>query len=88
MLKIALRPCRFCTMQSADWSLRRTPEEALTTTSFAPPVEIYEDEHNIVLNVEVPGIDDKDIDVRIDNSASPSMANARSRRKRKRRQDQ
>jgi HSP20 family protein len=25
------------------------PEEALTTTSFAPPVDTYEDEHNIVL---------------------------------------
>src|SRR5580700_9543984 len=43
------------------------PEEALTTTSFAPPVDIYEDEHNITLNLEVPGIDEKDIDVRIDN---------------------
>ena len=43
------------------------PEEALTTTSFAPPVDIYEDEHNVVLKLEVPGIDEKDIDVRIDN---------------------
>jgi HSP20 family protein len=25
------------------------PEEALTTTRFAPPVDIYEDEHNITL---------------------------------------
>src|ERR1700716_4507247 len=44
------------------------PEEALTTTSFAPPVDIYEDEHNIILKLEVPGIDEKDIDVRIDNN--------------------
>src|SRR5207302_10537283 len=43
------------------------PEEALTTTSFAPPVDIYEDEHNITLKIEVPGIDEKDIDVRIEN---------------------
>src|SRR3982074_3916818 len=43
-------------------------EEALTTTSFAPPVDIYEDEHNITLKLEVPGIDEKDIDVRIDNN--------------------
>src|ERR1700675_1589752 len=41
------------------------PEEALTTTSFAPPVDIYEDEHNVTLKLEVPGIDEKDIDVRI-----------------------
>src|SRR6201987_271893 len=44
------------------------PEEALTTTSLAPPVDIYEDEHNIVLKIEVPGIDEKDIDVRIQNN--------------------
>ena len=43
------------------------PEEALTTTSFAPPVDIYEDEHNITLKLEVPGINEKDIDVRNDN---------------------
>ncbi len=40
------------------------PAEALTTTALAPPVDIYEDEHNIILKIEVPGIDEKDIDVR------------------------
>ncbi len=44
------------------------PEEALTTTSFAPPVDIYEDEHTIAVNMEVPGIDEKDIDVRIESN--------------------
>ena len=44
------------------------PEEALTTTSSAPPVDIYKDEHNITLKLEVPGIDEKDIDVRIENT--------------------
>jgi HSP20 family protein len=44
------------------------PEEALTTTNFAPPVDIYEDEHNITLKLEVPGIDEKDIDVRIEGT--------------------
>ena len=44
------------------------PEEALTTTGFAPLVDIYEDEHNITLKIEVPGIDEKDIDVRIENN--------------------
>jgi HSP20 family protein len=44
------------------------PEEALTTTSFAPPVDIYEDEHTITLQMEVPGIDEKDIDVRIEDN--------------------
>ena len=40
----------------------------MTTTGFAPPVDIYEDEHNITLKIEVPGIDEKDIDVRIENN--------------------
>jgi len=43
-------------------------EESLTTTSFAPPVDVYEDEHNVSLKIEVPGIDEKDIDVRIENN--------------------
>jgi len=44
------------------------PEEALTTTSFAPPVDIYEDAHTVVVKMEVPGIDEKDIDVHIENN--------------------
>jgi len=43
-------------------------DDSLTTTSFAPPVDIYEDEHNITLKLEVPGIDEKDIDVSVENS--------------------
>ncbi len=43
-------------------------EEALTTSTFAPPVDVYEDEHNITLKIEVPGIDEKDIDVRLENN--------------------
>src|SRR5579872_7241208 len=43
-------------------------EEDLTTSAFAPPVDIYEDEHNLTLKLEVPGIDEKDIDVRLENN--------------------
>src|SRR6184192_2405553 len=42
-------------------------EEALTTSTFAPAVDVYEDEHNITLKLEVPGIDEKDIDIRLEN---------------------
>jgi HSP20 family protein len=31
-------------------------------------VDVYEDEHNVTLKIEVPGIDEKDIDVRIENN--------------------
>ena len=40
----------------------------MTTTSFATPVNIYEDEHSITLKLEVPGIDEKDIDVRVEGN--------------------
>ena len=43
-------------------------EEPLTSSSFAPAVDVYEDEHNVTLKIEVPGIDEKDIDVRIENN--------------------
>jgi HSP20 family protein len=43
-------------------------EEALASTTFAPPVDVYEDEHSITLKIEVPGIEEKDIDVRIENN--------------------
>jgi HSP20 family protein len=43
-------------------------EEALATSSFAPAVDVYEDEHKITLKIEVPGIDEKDIDIRVENN--------------------
>src|SRR6202521_975745 len=45
-----------------------TQDESLTSSSFAPAVAVYEDEHNVTLKIEVPGIDEKDIDVRIENN--------------------
>ncbi len=43
-------------------------EESLTTSQFAPAVDVYEDEHNITLKIEVPGVDEKDIDIRVENN--------------------
>ena len=43
-------------------------EESLMSTTFAPPVDVYEDEHSVTLKIEVPGIDEKDIDVRLENN--------------------
>src|SRR5580693_8907101 len=45
-----------------------TQDQSLATSAFAPPVDVYEDDHNITLKIEVPGIDEKDIDVRIENN--------------------
>jgi HSP20 family molecular chaperone IbpA len=47
---------------------RDLTDEALTTSNFAPPVDIYEDEHNFALKIEVPGIDERDINVSIANN--------------------
>ena len=44
-------------------------DEALTTSNFAPPVDVYEDEHNVTLKIEVPGIDEKDLDIRVENNS-------------------
>jgi HSP20 family protein len=43
-------------------------EEALSTTTFAPAVDVYEDEHNVTLKIEVPGIEEKDLDIRVENN--------------------
>ncbi|HUB50813.1 MAG TPA: Hsp20/alpha crystallin family protein [Terracidiphilus sp.] len=42
-------------------------ESAMTTASFIPAVDIYEDEKKIVLKLEVPGIEEKDLDVSVEN---------------------
>ena len=43
-------------------------EESLTAGAFVPPVDIYEDEHGIQLKLEVPGIEEKDLDVKVENN--------------------
>ncbi len=43
-------------------------DELRTTGSFVPPVDVYEDEHAITLKLEVPGVDQKDIDIRLENN--------------------
>ena len=43
-------------------------DDSLTTSTFAPAVDVYEDEHKVTLKIEVPGIDEKDIDVRVENN--------------------
>ena len=43
-------------------------DEALSTATFAPPVDVYENENSITLKIEVPGIDENDIDVHVENN--------------------
>jgi HSP20 family protein len=42
--------------------------ESLTTGSFTPAVDIYEDAQKVVVKLEVPGIKQEDLDVRVENN--------------------
>jgi len=42
-------------------------EDAAPAPSFAPAVDIYEDAQKVVLKLEVPGVDQKDLDIRVEN---------------------
>jgi HSP20 family protein len=37
------------------------------TARFRPAVDIYEDEQKVVLKLEVPGVEEKDLDIRVEN---------------------
>jgi len=37
----------------------------MTTGAFIPPTDIYEDEHGIVLLLDVPGLDPQSISVHV-----------------------
>src|SRR5437762_6305538 len=39
-----------------------------TTTAWAPPADIYETESDLVLQADLPGIDPKQIDLRVENN--------------------
>jgi HSP20 family protein len=43
-------------------------QETLAAGAFVPPVDVYEDEQGIRLKMEVPGIEEKDIDIRLENN--------------------
>ena len=42
--------------------------DPLAAANFVPPVDIYEDPEKVVLKLEVPGIDQKDLDIRVENN--------------------
>lgn len=42
--------------------------DPVSTASFVPPVDIYEDNQNIVLKLEVPGMKQQDLDIQMENN--------------------
>jgi len=51
-----------------DFSRNNGENEQITAAGFVPPVDIYEDEHKLVLKLEIPGIRQEDLDVRMENT--------------------
>src|SRR5947209_9779763 len=45
-----------------------TGKDQLTAGTFVPPVDVYEDEHNLMLKLEIPGINEEDLDVQVENN--------------------
>jgi HSP20 family protein len=41
--------------------------DPVAAASFVPPVDVYEDPEKVVLKLEIPGIDEKDLDIRVEN---------------------
>jgi HSP20 family protein len=50
-----------------DYS-RGQNENDFATASFVPPVDVYEDEHKVVLKLEVPGIKQEDLSIHVENN--------------------
>ena len=51
-----------------DLAWNREPGEELREGVWQPPVDVYEDEEVVVIKAELPGIDQKDIEIKIENN--------------------
>ena len=51
-----------------DYTRGQDETAALTTASFVPPVDVYEDEHRVVLKLEIPGMKQDGFDIRVENN--------------------
>ena len=45
-----------------------TGKDQLMAGSFVPPVDVYEDEHNLVLKLEIPGVNEADLDIQVEHN--------------------
>ena len=51
-----------------DAVTHRGEDKDLISSAWAPAVDIYEDENQLVLSAEVPGIEEKDVEIKIEDS--------------------
>lgn len=50
-----------------DFSVPTAEDNGPSAASFTPPVDIYEDAQKLVLKLEVPGVREEDLDIRLEN---------------------
>jgi HSP20 family protein len=46
----------------------RGEQKDLITSAWAPAVDIYEDENQLVLTAEIPGIEEKDVEIKLEDN--------------------
>jgi HSP20 family protein len=51
-----------------DSAIQGWPGDAKGTTSWVPAADIYESDEDLVVNLDLPGIDPKAVDVRVENN--------------------
>jgi HSP20 family protein len=51
-----------------DTALQGWPGDSNGTTSWIPAADIYESDNELVVNLDLPGVDPKTVDVRIENN--------------------
>ena len=51
-----------------DMAASRGEEKDLATSSWAPAVDIYETESEVVLTAEIPGIEEKDVEIKVEDN--------------------
>jgi HSP20 family protein len=53
--------------RALDDRLTAGPSEETSLSRFAPPVDIFEDAEGVTVSCEVPGVDPKTLDVKVEN---------------------
>jgi len=51
-----------------DVSGPRSEEKDVLGSSWAPSVDIYENENEVVLAAEIPGVDEKDVEIKVEDN--------------------
>jgi HSP20 family protein len=49
-------------------NLGTSMDQPLAFGNFAPPVDIYEDDHQVTIQAELPGVEEKDLNITVENN--------------------